>query len=62
MNKEITNMSTLDIVCSTEYEEFFYKDSNEVVPDGEPIGIDVDSGEEIYLVLFSNICWSPPLQ
>ena len=53
--------STLDIMCATEYEEFFYEDTDEVVPEGEPIGVDVDTDEGVELVLFSNIYWNPPV-
>ena len=38
---------------------FFYDDTNEQVPEGEPIGLDVDTDEGVELVLFSNIYWSP---
>ena len=51
--------SSLDIVCATDFEEFYYKDTDEQVPDGEPIGLDVDTDEGVELVLFSNIYWSP---
>ena len=52
-------MSSLDIICAAEEPEFFYVDSDEVVPDGEPIGFDVESEEEVELVLFSNVYWNP---
>ena len=55
----MTMPNSMDIMCATEYEEFFYKDTDEVVPEGEPIGVDVETEEGIELVLFSNIYWSP---
>tara|TARA_R100000008_G_scaffold69312_2_gene46662 strand:+ start:541 stop:768 length:228 start_codon:yes stop_codon:yes gene_type:complete len=61
-NKDkITTMKTssFDIVCATEFEEFYYDDTDEVVPEGEPVGLDVDTSEGVELVLFSNIYWSP---
>jgi len=51
--------SSLDIVCAAEEEEFFFTDTNSAVPCGEPVGLDVDQGDSIALVLFSNIYWSP---
>ena len=55
----MTKLDSMDIMCATEYEEFFYEDTNEVVPEGEPIGIDVDTEDGVELVLFSNIYWNP---
>tara|TARA_Y100001938_G_C8071584_1_gene423439 strand:- start:1525 stop:1785 length:261 start_codon:yes stop_codon:yes gene_type:complete len=51
--------SSLDILCATDEEEFYYKDTDQVVEVGDPIGIDVDHGDEVELVLFSNIYWKP---
>ena len=53
------NIDTLDIMCATEVEEFFYKDTDEPVMEGDPIGLDVDSENGVELVLFSNIYWNP---
>ena len=55
----IMNTSSLDIVCATEFEEFYYEDTEEVVPEGEPVGLDVDTPEGVELVLFANIYWNP---
>ena len=52
-------MSSLDIVCAGEEQEFFYECSDEAVSEGEPIGVDVDKGNSVELVLFSNIYWKP---
>ena len=57
--KAIMETSTLDIICATEHEEFFYEDTDKVVPEGEPIGVDVDTEDGVELVLFSNIYWNP---
>ena len=46
--------SSLDIVCAAEEEEFFFTDTNNPVPCGEPVGLD-----SVALVLFSNIYWNP---
>ena len=53
------NTSSFDIMCATEFEEFFYEDTDEVVPEGEPVGLDVETHEGVELVLFNNIYWSP---
>tara|TARA_B100002019_G_scaffold292402_1_gene315373 strand:- start:3302 stop:3643 length:342 start_codon:yes stop_codon:yes gene_type:complete len=39
--KRFASISSADIMYADDSEEFYYKDSNEVVPKGEPIGIDV---------------------
>jgi hypothetical protein len=59
INKDMDNMSTLELVCATEYEEFFYEDTNDPVEEGEPIGLNIDSEDGVDLVLFSNIYWKP---
>ena len=59
MKEIIMNTSTLDIVCATEFPEFFYDATDELVPEGEPVGLDVETEQGVELVLFSNIYWSP---
>jgi hypothetical protein len=39
--------------------EFFYKEDDSVVVEGEHIGYDVDVGKEVRLVLNDNIYWNP---
>ena len=51
--------SSFDVVCATEFPEFFYEDSDELVLEGEPVGLDVDTPDGVELVLFSNVYWSP---
>ena len=51
--------SSLDIMCATEFAEFFYEGTDEQVPEGEPVGLDVETSEGVELVLFSDIYWSP---
>lgn len=53
------NTSSFDIMCATEFEEFFYEDNDEKVPAGEPVGLDVETDEGVELVLFNNIYWNP---
>jgi hypothetical protein len=49
----------MDIVHASEEAEFYYAETKEQVPEGEAIGIDVDQGEYMELVLFSDIVWIP---
>lgn len=55
----IMKTSSLDIVSATDFEEFYYKDSDDPVPEGEPVGLDIDTPEGVQLVLFSNVYWNP---
>ncbi len=57
---KITNTSSLDIVYTTDVEEFYYKETDEPVPENEPIGLDIETKEGVDLVLFSDVYWSPP--
>jgi hypothetical protein len=52
-------MSIVDLVCATEIEEFFYKDGDIPLSEGEPVGVDMDCGEEVKFILFKNIYWKP---
>ena len=49
----------LDVICASEVEEFFYEETDEPVPEGDPVGLDVDLESEVKLVLFNNIYWNP---
>ncbi|MGI9357975.1 MAG: hypothetical protein ACR2ON_01070 [Paracoccaceae bacterium] len=55
----MSNIETLDIVCASDVEEFFYKDTDEPVQEGDPVGLDIEKEFVVELVLFSNIYWSP---
>ena len=56
---KMNEINSMDIMCATEVEEFFYKDTDEPVEEGEPVGLDIDSPFEVEFVLFSNIYWNP---
>jgi hypothetical protein len=45
----------LELVLATDYEEFYYEDTGEVVPEGEPIGVDCMGDEKMNLYLLNNI-------
>ena len=55
----IMNTSSLDIVCATDFEEFYYKDTDELVPENEPVGLDIETPAGVDLVLCSNVYWNP---
>ena len=50
-------LSSFDVVNAAEEEEFFYKENDQPVSEGDPVGIDIDRGDEVKLVLFCNIYW-----
>ena len=54
-------LSSSDVVFAGDEDEFFYEGTNEAVPFGEPIGLDIPNPatREIKLVLFKNIYWKP---
>ena len=60
MNPQINmSLSSIDIMCASDLEEFFYTKTNEVVPEGEPIGFDMENEDGVELVLFSDVSWKP---
>ena len=53
-------LSSASLMYATEFEEFYYEESDEVVPEGEPVGMDVDNSDGgVDFILFSNIYWNP---
>ena len=59
IKSKMDEINSMDIMCATEVEEFFYKNTDEPVEEGEPVGLDIDSPFEGEFVLFSNIYWNP---
>lgn len=45
------------LVKASEEEEFFYKDSDMPVVEGDPVGVDVEFEDEIKFILFDDIYW-----
>ena len=45
--KNVKNINNWQITCASDAEEFFYEDTNEVVPEGEAIGIEVEESNNI---------------
>ena len=59
IKSKMDEINSMDIMCATEVEEFFYKNTDEPLEEGEPVGLDIDSPFEVEFVLFSNIYWNP---
>ena len=59
LRQVMKSVNSEDIVLATDDDEFYYEGSNELVPEGHPVGLDVDEGDAVDLVLFSNIYWHP---
>lgn len=53
------NIGTLDIVYASDAEEFFYKNTDEPVQEGDPVGLDIDNADVVDFILFGNIYWNP---
>jgi hypothetical protein len=52
-------MSIVDLVCASEVEEFFHEENDLPLSEGEPVGVDVDYGQEVKFLLFEHIYWKP---
>ena len=48
----------VDLVCASDFEEFFYKEDDMPVSEGQPVGVDLDCEDEVQFVLFDDIYWS----
>lgn len=48
-------MHQLELVLASDYEEFYYKDTDECVPEGEPVGVDWTHNNIVDLYLLDNI-------
>ena len=54
MNKEIRSCK---LVNASSEEEFYYSDSDLPVEEGDPVGVDLEVGNKVELVLFDGIYW-----
>lgn len=50
-------MKSENLVYASEIEEFFWKDEDVSVPEGIPVGYEVENKDSIDLVLFEDIYW-----
>ena len=53
MRKECT------VIEASSHPEFFYKDSDIVVSEGQPVGVEIDRVSYVEFLLFDNIYWDP---
>lgn len=51
--------TTQNIVYASDVEEFFYEDTHVALCEGDPVGLDIEYGDEVKLILFENIYWNP---
>ena len=52
-------MNVDQIMYASEVEEFFWEDSDISVPEGTPVGLEIETPAGIDLILFNNIYWTP---
>lgn len=50
-------MKSTDLVYASEVEEFFWAKEDVSVPEGTPVGYEVEVGNAIDLILFEDIYW-----
>ena len=50
-------MKSTDLVYASDAEEFFWEKEDVSVPEGTPIGYEVDRGDSVDLILFEDIYW-----
>ena len=48
----------VDLICASDFEEFFYKEDDMPVSEGQPVGVDLDLEDEVQFLLFDDIYWS----
>lgn len=49
----------IEIMYATEFPEFFDKETDKLLEEGQHIGFDVDTEDGVELVLLDNVYWSP---
>lgn len=51
------NIKSCEIVYASEFEEFFNKEDDSVVSEGQPVGVDLELDDEVKFVLLDDIYW-----
>lgn len=49
-----------ELIYSSDYEEFFYKEDDTSVSEGQPVGVEIESEDSIDFFVFDYIYWSLP--
>jgi len=52
------NIKSCQIVYASSVEEFFYKESDIPVSEGQAVGVDLEIEDEVVFVLLDEIYWS----
>lgn len=47
-----------ELVYASDFEEFFYVDDDLPISEGNPVGVEIDVGNEIQFVLFNDVYWN----
>lgn len=50
-------MKSTDLIYASEVEEFFWEKEDVSVPEGTPVGYEVEVGNAIDFILFEDIYW-----
>ncbi|OUU16226.1 MAG: hypothetical protein CBC05_08525 [Crocinitomicaceae bacterium TMED45] len=50
-------MKSTDLVYASDVEEFFWEEDDVSVPEGTPVGYEVEVGNSIDFILFKDIYW-----
>ena len=51
---------TCEIVYASSFEEFFYCDNDIPISEGQPVGVEIENGNEVDFILFDYVYWSLP--
>lgn len=46
------------LIYSSDYEEFFYKDNDMAVSEGQPVGVELELEDRIDFILFDHVYWN----
>lgn len=48
-------MNRFELILASDYEEFYFENTDEPVPDGHPVGVEENKGTSIDFILFNDI-------
>ena len=48
-----------ELVYASSFPEFFYKENDQLVSKGNPVGVDIYRESEVSFILFEDIYWRP---
>ena len=47
-----------ELIYASNYEEFFYKEDDIPVSEGQPVGVEIESEKSVDFFVFDEIYWS----